>query len=128
MKDSARVSELKNRLREAMSVRGWTAAKLSRHTDVPEGAISYYLSGKSSPKGERLHILCVALDVSEAWMLGYDVPMEKTAEQRKNDDLIKIIAQMKKDPEFFEIVSKLAELPTEQYSSLTTIISALGKK
>jgi hypothetical protein len=86
------------------------------------------LSGRSQPKGERLHTLCVALDVSEAWMLGYDIPMERTAEQKMNDDLIKIIAQMRKDPKFFDIVSKLAELPVEQYDSLTTIISALGKK
>jgi hypothetical protein len=35
---------------------------------------------------------------------------------------------MRKDPKFFGIVSKLAELPAEQYDSLTTIISALGKK
>lgn len=128
MKDSARVSELKNRLREALDARDMKARDLSKKTDIPEGAISYYLSGKSSPKGERLHILCVALDVSESWMLGYDVPMEKTAEQRKNDDLYKIIAQMKKDPKFFNIVSKLAELPEKQYDSLTTIISALGKE
>jgi translation initiation factor 1 (eIF-1/SUI1) len=61
-------------------------------------------------------------------MLGYDIPMERSEEQRKNDDLVKIIAQMRKDPKFFTIVSKLAELPAEQYDSLTTIISALGKK
>jgi transcriptional regulator with XRE-family HTH domain len=128
MNNSARVSEFKYRLREVLRIRGWTAAELSRKTDVPEGAISYYLSGRSQPKGERLHTLCVALDVSEAWMLGYDIPMERTAEQKMNDDLIKIIAQMRKDPKFFDIVSKLAELPVEQYDSLTTIISALGKK
>lgn len=128
MKNSPRVSELKNRLREALDARGMKARDLSKETNIPEGAISYYLSGKSQPRGDRLHTLCVALDVSEAWILGYDIPMERTAEQRKNDDLVKIIAQMKKDPKFFNIVSDLAELPVEQYDSLSTIISALRKK
>ena len=128
MNNAERVSEFKLRLREALKVRNMKATELSKKTKVPEGAISYYLAGKSQPKGDRLHILCVALNVSEAWMLGYDIPMERSEEQRKNDDLVKIIAQMRKDPKFFTIVSKLAELPAEQYDSLTTIISALGKK
>lgn len=128
MNSSERVSEFKYRLREALKARDMKAVELSKKTNVPEGAISYYLAGKSQPKGDRLHILCVALNVSEAWMLGYDIPMERTAEQKKNDDIVKIIAQMRKDPKFFGIVSMLAELPAEQYDSLTTIISALGKK
>ena len=123
-----RVSELRIRLREALDKREIKAVELSKKTGVPEGAISYYLAGKSQPKGDRLYTICAALNVSEAWMLGYDIPMERTAEQKKNDDLVKIIAQMRRDPKFFNIVSKLAELPAEQYDSVTTIISALGKK
>lgn len=128
MNKSGRVSEFRFRLREALEKRNMKAVELSKKTNVPEGAISYYLAGKSQPKGDRLHILCVALNVSEAWMLGYDIPMDRTAEQKKNDDLAKIIVQMRKDPKFFTIVSMLAELPAEQYDSLTTIIAALGKK
>ena len=128
MEKSIRVSEFKVRLREALEARNMKAVELSRRTNVPEGAISYYLAGKSQPKGDRLHKLCVALDVSEAWMLGYDIPMNRTPEQKKNDDMAKIIVQMRRDPKFFNIVSMFAELPPEQYDSLTTIISALGKK
>lgn len=129
MTDKAnRVSELRFRLREALNKREMKASELSKKTGVPEGAISYYLAGKSQPKGDRLYTMCAALSVSEAWMLGYDIPMERTAEQKKNDDLVKIIAQMRKDSKFYEVVSKMAELPSEQYDSLTTIISALGKK
>lgn len=123
-----RVSEFKDRLRDALTIRNMKAIELSEKTDVPKGAISYYLAGKSQPKADRLYKISIALNVSEAWLLGFDVPMERTAEQKKNDDLVKIIAQMRKDPKFFDIVSKLAELPAEQYDSLTTIISALGKK
>lgn len=126
--ENNRVSELKYRLREALEKRGMKAVELSKKANVPEGAISYYLAGKSQPKGDRLYTLCVALDVSEAWMLGYDIPMERSVEQKKNDDLVKIIAQMKKDPKFFDIVSMLAELPAEQYDSITTIIAALRQK
>lgn len=128
MKKSERVAKLQDRLREALNIRHMKAIELSEKTNIPRGAISYYLAGKSQPKADRLNQISVALGVSEAWLLGYDISMERTAEQKKNDDLVKIIAQMRKDPKFFGIVSMLAELPAEQYDSLTTIISALGKK
>jgi transcriptional regulator with XRE-family HTH domain len=121
-------AEFKDRLKAVMDLKGIRAVDIVEHTDIPKGAISYYIAGKSQPKADRLYVLAKYLNVSEAWLLGYDVPMARTAEQKKNDDLVKIIAQMRKDPKFFDIVSKLAELPVEQYDSLTTIISALGKK
>ncbi len=121
-------AEFKDRLKYAMDIRGIRAVDIVENTDIPKGAVSYYLSGKSQPKSDRLYVLAKYLSVSEAWLLGYDVPMTRSAEQKKNDDLVKIIAQMRKDSKFFDIVSMLAELPTEQYDSLTTIISALGGK
>ncbi len=128
MKKDERPAELKERLREAMTARNMKAVELSEKTGVPKGAISYYLAGKSQPKADRLHKLGIALDVSEAWLLGFDVPMQRTEAQKKNDDLVKVIAQLRKDAEFFEVVQLLAELPAEQYASIKNIISALGKK
>lgn len=119
---------LQNRLKEAMAACHIKAVELSQQTGIPKGAISYYLSGKSKPKSDRVHILAKTLDVSEAWLLGYDVPRNRSVEQKKNDDLIKVIAQLRSDPEFFNVVSLLAELPPEQYASVKTILSALSNK
>ena len=38
--------------------------------------ISQYCSGKTEPNQEKLFILGNALNVSEAWLMGFDVPME----------------------------------------------------
>ena len=38
--------------------------------------ISQYCSGKTEPNQEKLFILGNALNVSEAWLMGYDVPMQ----------------------------------------------------
>ncbi len=35
--------------------------------------LSQYLSGKTVPNQDKLYILCQALNVSEAWLIGYDV-------------------------------------------------------
>lgn len=123
-----RIALTKDRLKEAMQRTGKKQADLVRETGLNRGTISRYLSGAVEPRQDAAYKLALALNVSETWLWGYDVPMERSPMQKKNDDLVKIIAQMRKDPKFFNIVSKLAELPADQYDSLTTIISALGKK
>jgi transcriptional regulator with XRE-family HTH domain len=42
--------------------------------------ISQYVSGKVSPGQEKLTILALALGVSETWLMGYDVPMDRKLE------------------------------------------------
>jgi transcriptional regulator with XRE-family HTH domain len=123
-----RIARTKDRLREAMHDAGMKQADLVRETGLNRGTISRYLAGEVEPRQDAAYKLALVLNVSETWLWGYDVAKERTASQKKNDNLTKIIGQMRKDPKFFEIVSKLAELPAEQYDSLTTIISALGKK
>ncbi len=123
-----RVATTAERMKEAMQRANMKQADLARATEINTGAICRYLSGAYEPKQTAINKIAVALGVSEMWLWGYNVPMERTAEQKKNDDMVKIIAQMRKDPKFFDIVSKLAERPAELYDSLNTILSALDKK
>ena len=121
-------SELKDRLAAAMKLRGIRAVELVERTGIPKGAISYYLSGKSQPKADRLHLIAKALDVSEAWLLGYSVEMARTEAQKKNDDLVAVVAKLRKDPDFFEVVSILANLAPAEYASIKQILSVLKNK
>ena len=41
--------------------------------------LSQYISGKVVPGQQKLTILGLALNVSEVWLMGYDVPMERDA-------------------------------------------------
>lgn len=120
-------SELKDRLRQAMTLRRIKASELSERTGIPKGSISYYLAGRTEPKSDRVYLISKALDISEAWLLGYNVAMERTDGQKKNDKLAALIAKMRRDDEFFSMVSALAELPEEQRVSIKTILTGLGK-
>jgi len=39
--------------------------------------LSQYVSGKVTPRQDKLSIIGMALDISEAWLMGYNVPMER---------------------------------------------------
>jgi transcriptional regulator with XRE-family HTH domain len=121
-------AELKARLREALEMRQMRPIELSERTGIPKSMISYYLNGKTKPKADRIYKISQALNVNEAWLLGYDVPMNRTAEQKKNDDLVQVIAKLRNDPDFFEVVSMLAGLKPDEYASIKTLLSALGNK
>jgi transcriptional regulator with XRE-family HTH domain len=51
------------------------------HFDVKltKSALSHYVAGKVEPRQDKLSVLSYALNVSEAWLMGYDVPMERTS-------------------------------------------------
>ena len=50
--------------------------------------LSQYVSGKVAPGQDKLSIIGMALDVSEAWLMGYDVPMKRGNSRRMADDSV----------------------------------------
>lgn len=65
------------RLNKAMKIRGMKQIELSGITGIGKSSISTYLSGDYVPKQKNLHKIAQALGVSEAWLMGADVPMER---------------------------------------------------
>ena len=81
-----RVESCSKRLYKALSVKGMKQTDICNITGIPKSAMSQYIKGSFEPKQDRIYLLSQALDVSEAWLMGYDVPMEKetlpTVEER----------------------------------------------
>lgn len=75
MKDS-----FKNRLQIALNKNNMKPIELSEKTHLSKSLISGYLNGKYLARQDKLSVLAETLNVTEAWLMGYDVPME-----RKND-------------------------------------------
>ena len=65
------------RLKEGMSIRGFTLGELAKRAGIDKGLLSHYRAGHYLPKQGNIYRLALALDVSEAWLMGYDVPMER---------------------------------------------------
>ena len=116
--------DFKIRLRQALELRNMRAVDLVEKTGIPKGAISYYLAGRSQPKADRLYIIARALDVSEAWLLGYDVAIHRSEAQKKNDQLAKLIVRMRTDVDFYETVAALADLTDAQYRGVKQLLTA----
>lgn len=127
MKDMERVATTPERLKEAMHCAGKKQADLSKETGLSHSTISRYLSGQVEPRQEAIIKLASSLNVSEWWLWGYEVPMTRSSEQKRNDAISSAVVRMRKDADFFEVVNMLAELPADQYASVKTLLSGLRK-
>ena len=78
----ARVETCGQRISKALELRNMKPADLCKHAKVPKSSLSLYLKGAYEPKQDRIYAMARVLDVSEAWLMGYDVPMERVAPER----------------------------------------------
>lgn len=81
-----KVSTTSARLKEIMCIRGLrqidilNAAKpycVEYGVKLEKNDLSQYVNAKVEPGQEKLTILGLALNVSETWLMGYNVPMER---------------------------------------------------
>ena len=68
----------KRQIRQADIVRAAQPFCHRYGVNLGKNTLSQYVSGKTEPGQEKLTILGLALNVSEAWLMGYDVPMERS--------------------------------------------------
>lgn len=115
------------RLKEAMDARGLRAVDIIDRTGIPKVTLSYYMSGKTEPKADRLYTLAKVLDVSEAWLMGFDVPMARSVESKKNDLLSELVVRLRKDDMFYSLVTKLSKADADQLAIIDKVVSGLLK-
>ncbi len=114
-----KVFDFQARIRYALVASQMNKKELSEKTGVHQSTISRYVAGSMKPKKDAVEKLAAALDVSEDWLWGYNVPMERVS---KNP------LHRHGDAEFHDVVDKLARLSDEEYESIKRIIIGLTRK
>ena len=90
------------RLQELMDIKNINQVDLCQRTGIPKSSMSMYLSGERGPRQNRLSQIAEKFNISEAWLMGYDVPMERTdslsdetLSQKDKRDILDIISSTK---------------------------------
>ena len=120
-----RVAETSDRIAQAMKDSGKKQVDIVRETGLNKSIISRCLSGKTEPKSGTIMLLARALDVSEMWLWGYDVPKDRAPWQKKNDELSIIVSQMRESDDFYNMVHKLAQLNDTQRAIIEQLLNQL---
>ena len=122
--------EMKNRLQIALDRADKKAVDLSKALKIPKSAISQYLSGRSKTMpSERLYIIAEYLDVSEAWLMGFDVPMERQLAEieEKPVEMAERHFEMIMDEDLNEIFEEFRSLDAQKKKLVKDLIHSLAK-
>lgn len=75
MREMGNPDRMAARLRYAIEQNGITAAELARRAGMHKSSITQYLQGKHTASMDGAERLAAILQVSPAWLMGYDVPI-----------------------------------------------------
>lgn len=103
------------RLQKALDMNQMKPIQLSEKTGLDKSLISNYLSGNYKAKQDKLSLLASALNVSETWLMGYDVPINDVKNNANMNELDQLL------------FSKAKDLSDEDKKTVLAVIDAIHK-
>lgn len=122
-----KVSTISERLQFAMDKRKIKQIDLARVADVNQGALSRYLKGSYEPKSATIYKLALALDVSDMWLEGYDVPMERSQKQKEIDFKNNLYKKIASDMDLLKTISQYYNLPEEKQKTIRDLVDQMSR-
>ena len=116
-----------NRIAEALSIKGWKQVDLVERTGIAKASINAWVKQNWQPKQKSLMKMAQVLDVSEMWLAGYDVPMERPEAQKKTDELVQLISEIRKSEDLQRLFSSICNLTGDQRKTIETMVNELNK-
>lgn len=97
-----------NRLKKALDYNNMRPIDLANKTKISKAQICNYLKGTYKAKQDKLYIIAKALDVNEAWLMGYDVDMDREWFPDNKEDLTNITID---NARYIETTTKTVKIP-----------------
>lgn len=119
--------ERRNRIREALAIRNMKQVELAEKCDIAKGTISNWLNNRYQPKQKPLYKMAKVLDVSEMWLAGYDVPMERPVAQVKNDELAQLITEIRNNDDLKNLFLSICNLSDDQRNIIKNMVNEFSK-
>lgn len=116
-----------NRIAEALSIRGWKQVDLVERTGIAKASINAWVKQNWQPKQKSLMKMAQVLGVSEMWLAGYNVPMERPVAQVKNDELVQLINAIRKDNDLQRLFTSICNLTDDQRKTIESMVNELSK-
>ncbi|MGN8753639.1 helix-turn-helix domain-containing protein [Blautia sp. HCP3S3_C4] len=97
--------DIKERIKQGLEIREITQTQLAARANIDKGQLSSYISGKYKPRQNNIDAIASALNVSEAWLMGFDVPMERVPNKTESVQSSSVSTQCK---EIIEVCNQLS--------------------
>lgn len=108
---------ISDRIKEALAIRNLKQSDLVSLTGIGKSSISTYISGSYEPKQKNIYKIAKALNVNESWLMGNDVPMERS------ESVEKPTTNLSKRE--YDLINKYRYLPDEAKNNTDIFVDSL---
>ena len=119
-----------NRLKSIMKERKITQTELANRTGIRQSSISDWLNNRYEPKQDKVYIIAKALNVSPAWLLGYDenIPTNQTEGYYVDPETAEYAEMLRTRPEMRMLFSASRGISKEDMEKAVEYIELLKLK
>lgn len=114
------------RLREALELRNMKCAELAEKTGISKASISQYYNGVYVPTNIKSGKIAEVLNVSPAWLMGFDVQMIEN--ENINETTGMLLFDVVNDIGMKDALEKLIKLSNEDKQIIYSMINSLYEK
>lgn len=122
-----KVSNSAERLQELMRTLGIKQIDIANRTGIHKSVISLYVNGDRLPRQDKIAVICDAYNIDPAWLMGYEVPMQKQridTRDKEISDINKVIAGSSDTRDTFTKYIKLDRPSREAVANLIDLLSS----
>lgn len=129
-----KISNFAKRLKEAMDIRKISQTELHEKTGVGKPSINAYLKGEYKAKQDKVDLIAEALNVDPTWLIGYDVPMERSSRESFNNgyytdsETAELAEKLRTDPDMKILFSAAKDLTPEEMQQAADYVNYLKLK
>ena len=116
-----------NRIKQALELRGMKQIELCEKTGIKKSSVNGWIKQNWQPKQNALYLMARALNVSEMWLAGFDVPMERSEWQQRNDEVAYLIEAINSDTHVRDLHVNISKLNQEQLGTIESIVNQFLK-
>lgn len=104
------MAKFKDRLNEVIRIKNIRQRDLAEKTGIHDATIHNYRIGKYEPKSDKIYIIAKCLEISPAWLSGFDVPMDSGLIDEKKELIDTISKKLDKlSIDSLEVIDKLCD-------------------
>ncbi len=112
------MDSIASRIRHALEINEMRQVDLVKKAGISKASLSTYIKGVYEPKQKNIHKIAKALNVSEEWLMGYDVPMERSSKPQHT--------KLNKTEK--EVIEMYRDLPDEDKQTIVNLITSLSMR
>lgn len=105
------------RLQKALNENNMKPIDLANKSKISKSLISKYLSGVAKARDDNLSTLAETLNTNEAWLMGYDVPINPLNQNQKDE--LQTIEKILKENNILDTNDKISKEDIERYMDFT---------